>query len=43
MQPVNAGAANGYVWIAAHMGYGVISNGDASMHGLANRVRRAMA
>jgi anti-sigma factor RsiW len=43
MQPVNAGATNGYAWIDAHMGYGVISNGDASVHGLADRVQRAMA
>jgi hypothetical protein len=42
MQPVRAGAANGYAWIDAHMGYGVISDGDTSMHGLADRVRRAM-
>ena len=42
MQPVRAGAANGYAWIDAHMGYGVISDGDASMHGLADRVRQAM-
>jgi anti-sigma factor RsiW len=42
MQPVSSGAANGYAWIDGHMGYGVISDGDASMHGLADRVRRAM-
>jgi anti-sigma factor RsiW len=42
MQPVRAGAANGYAWIDAHMGYGVISDGDASLQGLADRVRRAM-
>jgi anti-sigma factor RsiW len=43
MQPVDAGAANGYAWIDAHMGYGVIADGDVSMQGLADRVRRAMA
>jgi anti-sigma factor RsiW len=43
MQPVNAGSANGYAWIDAHMGYGVISDGDASIYGLADGVRRAMS
>jgi anti-sigma factor RsiW len=47
MQPVSSGAANGYAWIDGHMGYGVISDGDlsdgdGSIHGLADRVRRAM-
>jgi hypothetical protein len=42
MQPVNAGATGGYAWIDAHMGYGVISDGDASVLGLAERVRRSM-
>ena len=42
MQPVRAGAANGYAWIDAHMGYGVISDGDASLQGLADRMRQAM-
>jgi anti-sigma factor RsiW len=42
MQPVQAGAATGYAWIDAHMGYSVISDGDASMHGLADHVRQAM-
>jgi anti-sigma factor RsiW len=43
MQPVNSGAANGYAWIDAHMGYGVISDGESSLHGLADQVRQAMA
>jgi anti-sigma factor RsiW len=42
MQPVSSGAANGYAWIDGHMGYGVISDGDLSIHGLANSLRRAM-
>jgi anti-sigma factor RsiW len=42
MQPVRGDAANGYAWIDAHMGYSVISDGDTSMHGLADRVRQAM-
>jgi len=52
MQRVRAGAAGGYAWIDAHMGYSVISDGsisggvtpdsDASVHGLANQVRQAM-
>ena len=42
IQPVRSGAANGYAWIDAHMGYGVISDGDAPVHGLADRVRQAM-
>jgi anti-sigma factor RsiW len=42
MQPVRAGAANGYAWIDAHMGYSVISDQDGSMHGLADHVRQAM-
>jgi anti-sigma factor RsiW len=42
MQPVSSGPTNGYAWIDGHMGYGVISDGDASVHGLADRVRRAM-
>jgi anti-sigma factor RsiW len=42
MQPVGSGAANGYAWIDGHMGYGVISDGDTSIHGLADHVRRAM-
>jgi hypothetical protein len=41
-QQVRAGAENGYAWIDAHMGYGVISDGDASIHGLADRLRRTM-
>jgi anti-sigma factor RsiW len=43
MQPVSSGAANGYAWIDAHMGYGVISDGESSLHGLADQVRQAMA
>jgi anti-sigma factor RsiW len=43
MQPVSSGAANGYAWIDAHMGYGVISDGETSIHNLADQVRRAMA
>jgi anti-sigma factor RsiW len=43
MQPVNAGGANGYAWIDAHMGYGVISDRDASIYGLADGVWRAMS
>jgi anti-sigma factor RsiW len=42
MQPVSSGAVNGYAWIDAHMGYGVISNGDTSNQGLADQVRQAM-
>jgi anti-sigma factor RsiW len=42
MQPVSSGAANGYAWIDGHMGYGVIADGDGSIHGLANSLRRAM-
>jgi anti-sigma factor RsiW len=42
MQPVSSGAANGYAWIDGHMGYGVVSDGDTSTRGLADRVRRAM-
>ena len=42
MQPVSSGAANGYAWIDGHMGYGVISDGDGPIHGLADRVRRVM-
>jgi anti-sigma factor RsiW len=42
MQPVGSGAASGYAWIDGHMGYGIISDGDDSVHGLADRLRRAM-
>jgi anti-sigma factor RsiW len=42
MQPISSGPANGYAWIDGHMGYGIISDGDPSMQGLADRVRRAM-
>jgi anti-sigma factor RsiW len=42
MQPVHSGAANGYAWIDAHMGYSVISDGESSTQALANRVRHAM-
>jgi anti-sigma factor RsiW len=42
MQRVSSGAANGYAWIDAHMGYGVISDGEYSLHGLADQVRQAM-
>jgi anti-sigma factor RsiW len=43
MQSVSSGAASGYAWIDEHMGYGVISDGDISIHGLADQVRLAMA
>jgi anti-sigma factor RsiW len=42
MQPVSSGAANGFAWIDGHMGFGVISDGEAPMHGLADHVRRTM-
>jgi anti-sigma factor RsiW len=42
MQAVRANAASGYAWIDAHMGYSVMSDGDTSMQGLADRVRQAM-
>jgi anti-sigma factor RsiW len=42
MQPVHSGAANGYAWIDAHMGYSVISDGESSTQILADRVRREM-
>ncbi|MEA2773068.1 MAG: hypothetical protein QOD93_6030 [Acetobacteraceae bacterium] len=38
MQPVSSGAANGFAWIDGHMGFGVISDGEAPMHGLADHV-----
>jgi anti-sigma factor RsiW len=42
MQPVSSGSVNGYAWIDAHMGYGVIASGDASTQVLADQVRQAM-